>query len=131
MKKAYLLILLCCASSTNIFTAEKKEENIKTKQDQYIKENIEGWKNIVAYEQKKREEKLTEHSLEEKIDYWTHMNEINELNQNHALEIAMYQEKITALMADRQQCDPGQLASIQVIRFQNKDDEPITLKIFK
>lgn len=59
------------------------------------------------------------------------MNKINELNQNHALEIAMYQEKITALMADRQQCDPGQLASIQVIRFQNKDDEPITLKTFK
>lgn len=67
MKKAYLLILLCCASSTNIFTAEKKEPTIKTKQDQYIKENIEGWKNIVAYEQKKEKKRSPNIRLKKKL----------------------------------------------------------------
>jgi hypothetical protein len=70
MKKTYLLLLICCISTINIFGAENKKN-----------------------------EKLAR----QPIDYWTYINEIDQLKEKHAQEIAIYEKKIEALMAHREQ----------------------------
>jgi hypothetical protein len=84
MKYTYLLALVCCISNMNILSAEKKE-NITEQQ----------WRETYAQEQavKKAQQKLIrENSIE-----------VMELKEQHAQEIALYEEKIRSLTTEIEQ----------------------------
>jgi hypothetical protein len=96
MKKTYFLILLCCISSSSIFSAQKG--TVQKSQDLKTRELIDSW-NRQEVAQKERETKIRNDIYREQYnDQERHAREIAQLKEAHAAEIVLYQKKIDALV---------------------------------
>src|SRR5260221_13498539 len=88
MKRISLLALLCCISSSNIFSSEKGQTSFNKREDQRERELLD-W-NKQKYEQLKQEEEI---------------NAIAQLKRDHQKEIALYEEKITSMQLQLEKKD--------------------------
>jgi hypothetical protein len=87
MKKVYFLIALCTSLTT--FPAQKKEST-RAKQDRETLAVMNNW-HQQSYTEKERQEKATIALTK------AHYQEIQQLKEQHAKEIALYETKIAGL----------------------------------